>query len=115
MCTLVQKLNGGADLSVVSWYPAEKEICFAPLLGLEVLSDRFDKHDFRVMRMRPTVCQRVLDIEQLSSQRKNTVVTLGCASNASHSACVWCGTMEQGCVSGRKHHDGISAQAADRR
>lgn len=34
--------------SALSYYPAEKEICFAPLLALEVLSDKFDCHGFRV-------------------------------------------------------------------
>ena len=35
-------IDRGADLSVFSQYPHEKEICFPPLTGIEVMSTAVD-------------------------------------------------------------------------
>ena len=49
---------------------------FAPLLAIEVLDDTMDVEGFRVLELRPTVCQRVISIEELVAQRKNEHVGL---------------------------------------
>ena len=49
---------------------------FAPFLGLEVTGDTRDDEGFRVLEMRPTVCQNVLSLHQLLAKRKDVVLVL---------------------------------------
>ena len=43
---------------------------FAPLLAVEVTDDSSDADGFRVLELRPTVCQVVISIEELVAKRK---------------------------------------------
>ena len=46
------ELNRGAELSALSQYRAEAEVCFAPLLGLEVARDQIDAEGVRLITVR---------------------------------------------------------------
>ena len=53
-----------------------QEVLCAPLLALEVVNDRMDLDGFRLLEMRPTVCQKVLDIEELIQRRRTDHLSL---------------------------------------
>merc|ERR1719346_2804 len=61
-------VDRGADLSWLSQYPHEAEICFGPLTGLEVLSTRVQKSAL-VVDVRLNVNLAALTIEQVVSKR----------------------------------------------
>ena len=62
-------VDRGASISVLSQYPWEEEILFAPLLGMEVLRTRVDGGVLVVM-LRLTVNLTALSLEQQLSKRK---------------------------------------------
>eukprot|EP01051_Picozoa_sp_SAG22_P016733 SAG22_NODE_2424_length_2587_cov_1.512058_2_plen_754_part_01 len=62
-------LNRGATIQFLSQYPAEAEVLFGPLTGLEVMHSRL-QGDTTYIRFRPTVNQRTVRIEELVGRRK---------------------------------------------
>merc|ERR1719367_2060471 len=62
-------VDRGADLSVFSQYPHEKEICFAPLTGIEVLKTRVDA-SLLVVEARMNINLAAMTMEQVISKRK---------------------------------------------
>ena len=65
-------VDRGASISVLSQYPWEEEILFAPLLGMEVMRTRVDGGVLIVM-LRLTVNLTALSLEQQLSKRKRLV------------------------------------------
>ena len=66
-------VDRGCDLSWLSQYPFEREILFAPLTGVEVLSTRFDG-SVQVFVLRPTTNQKAATIDQVVSRLQNSHV-----------------------------------------
>ena len=64
-------LSRGADLQWLSQYPAEAEILFAPLAGLEVQSTRIEGCTL-IVEVRPSVNLQALTIEQVGSLHLRT-------------------------------------------
>ena len=62
-------VDRGADLSWLSQYPFEREICFGPLTGLEVSSTSVEG-SVLVLHMRLNVNLQALTIEQVVSKRR---------------------------------------------
>merc|ERR1719422_2957422 len=62
-------VDRGADLSVFSQYPHEREICFAPLTGIEVLNTRVEA-SLLVVEARLNINLAAMTIEQVVSKRK---------------------------------------------
>jgi hypothetical protein len=61
-------VDRGADLSWLSQYPNEKEICFPPLTGMQVMDTRIE-HDRIVVEMRLSVNQTAQTIEKVIQKR----------------------------------------------
>merc|ERR1719436_433147 len=61
-------VDRGADLSPFSQYPHEREICFAPLTGIEVSSTRVEDSGL-IVKARLTVNLTALTIEQVIAKR----------------------------------------------
>ena len=68
-------VDRGADLSWVSQYPHEEEICFAPLTGLEVTSTRVE-NSVLVVAVRLNINLSALTIEQVLAKRKKVVLDM---------------------------------------
>ena len=66
-------VDRGCDLSWLSQYPFEREILFAPLTGVEVLSEHFDG-SVKVVVLRPTTNQKAATIDQVVSRLQNSHV-----------------------------------------
>merc|ERR1719367_1709392 len=62
-------VDRGADLSYFSQYPHEKEICFAPLTGIEVLGTRVES-SVLIVEARLNINLAAMTIEQVVSKRK---------------------------------------------
>merc|ERR1719350_1653787 len=62
-------VDRGADLSGFSQYPHEREICFAPLTGIEVLKTRVDA-SVLVVEARLNINLAAMTMEQVVSKRK---------------------------------------------
>eukprot|EP00493_Phyllostaurus_siculus_P023847 UN24184 len=62
-------VDRGADLSSFSQYPHEREICFAPLTGIEVLRTRVDA-SLLVVEARMNINLAAMTMEQVVSKRK---------------------------------------------
>jgi len=58
------------DLSWLSQYPHENEVCFAPLCALELISSRVDRNTI-VVEVRPTVNQKARSIEQVVARMRS--------------------------------------------
>eukprot|EP01052_Picozoa_sp_SAG31_P018288 SAG31_NODE_1290_length_8981_cov_2.829543_6_plen_173_part_00 len=63
-------LNRGAMIKFLSQYPAEAEVLFGPLTGLELMDECWLRGSTRHIRFRPTTNQRAVLIEQLVAQRQ---------------------------------------------
>eukprot|EP00808_Paulinella_micropora_P005493 g9109.t1 len=68
-------VDRGADLSWVSQYPHEREICFPPLCALEVTGTRVEDQVL-VAAMRPNVNMKALTIEKVVARRKQMVAEM---------------------------------------
>ncbi|CAK0838498.1 unnamed protein product [Prorocentrum cordatum] len=75
-------VDRGADLSSLSQYPHEKEICFGPLTSLEVLSTRVEK-SYLVVHCRFNINLVSLTIEQVLAKR-HRIVTDVCDNVMQH-------------------------------
>ncbi|CAK0788615.1 unnamed protein product, partial [Prorocentrum cordatum] len=65
-------VDRGADLSVLSQYPHEREICFAPLTGIEIVSGRVEA-SVLIVQTRLSVNLTALTIEQVIAKRKRVM------------------------------------------
>eukprot|EP00457_Paulinella_chromatophora_P000677 gb/GEZN01000677.1/.p1 GENE.gb/GEZN01000677.1/~~gb/GEZN01000677.1/.p1 ORF type:complete len:1038 (-),score=126.73 gb/GEZN01000677.1/:748-3453(-) len=68
-------VDRGADLSWISQYPHEREICFPPLCGLEVTGTRVEDQVL-VANMRPNVNMKAMTIEKVVARRKQMVAEM---------------------------------------
>lgn len=68
-------VDRGADISIFSQYPHEKEICFAPLTGIEVLGTRVEG-SVLIVQARLNVNLVAMTIEQVISKRWKMVVDM---------------------------------------
>merc|ERR1719220_2398046 len=62
-------VDRGADISGFSQYPHEKEICFAPLTGIEVMDTRVEG-SVLVVQARLNINLAAMTIEQVVSKRR---------------------------------------------
>ena len=58
-------IDRGADISWASQYPHEKEVLFAPLMGLEIV-DKRSEEDVQIYTLRPSVNLKSLTIEKVA-------------------------------------------------
>ncbi|CAK0793558.1 unnamed protein product, partial [Prorocentrum cordatum] len=68
-------IDRGADLSLLSQYPHEREICFPPLTGMEVLGSRIEG-SILYIQMRLNVNFSALTIDQVINKRKRLVTDM---------------------------------------
>ena len=68
-------VDRGADVSMFSQYPFEKEILFPPLMGVEVLRTRVDGSTL-VLESRLSVNQMALTLDQVVSKRRKLVADM---------------------------------------
>merc|ERR550532_704130 len=65
-------VDRGADLSDFSQYPHEKEICFAPLTGIEVMGTRVEG-SLLVVQARLNINLAAMTIEQVVFKRRKVL------------------------------------------
>jgi len=68
-------IDRGADLSPLSQYPHEREICFPPLTGMEVLGSRIEG-SILYIQIRLNVNFSALTIDQVINKRKRLVTDM---------------------------------------
>ena len=71
-------LNNGAMIQFLSQYPAEAEVLLGPMTGLEITQEGRIEGTIRHFKMRPTVNQRAVRIEEVVEQRKTLHVSTLC-------------------------------------
>ena len=73
-------VDRGADLSWLSQYPHEQEICFPPLTGLEVQGTRVDGATL-VVEVRASVNLNALTIEEVVAKRRKLLLDMAASMN----------------------------------
>ncbi|KAL1521377.1 hypothetical protein AB1Y20_021043 [Prymnesium parvum] len=68
-------ISRGADLSWLSQYPGEAEVCFPPLTALEVRSVRVED-SILIIQMNPTVNQKAETLEKVVSRMQSSHIQL---------------------------------------
>jgi len=68
-------IDRGADLSWISMYPYEAEVCFSPLCGLEVMDMKVEGNVL-VAAMRPNVNMKALTIEKVLAKRYQIITDM---------------------------------------
>jgi len=69
-------IDKGADISFLSQYPAEKEILFAPLTGLEVLKMKVDRNGIFILETRLNTNLKAETIEEIQGRMKRVHLQL---------------------------------------